>query len=205
MHKTERGDHDFCLSRSHYTDTDPSSREWGGHSGDKTHDLLTRSCALYRLSYCAPPPPPLEWLSQRIWLPPKICLCAQVQNPWKSLLLFMGTKSAYVHKYRNLETIGCTWGQSLSMCTGTESLKVSAVHGDKVCLCAPVQKPWKSHGLYMDTRSVALATLQCWQCTQTWNLRIYTIKMHSMDLISIHSLLSFTLQLNTFIKIFCYH
>ena len=25
--KTELGDHDFCLSRSHYTDTDPTSRE----------------------------------------------------------------------------------------------------------------------------------------------------------------------------------
>ena len=24
---TERGDHDFCLSQSHYTDTDPNSRE----------------------------------------------------------------------------------------------------------------------------------------------------------------------------------
>ena len=166
MHKTERGDHDFCLSRSHYTDTDPSSREWGGHSGDKTHDLLTRSCALYRLSYCAPPPPPF-----------RVVVSANLIAP-----------------------------QNLSMCTSTKPLKVaSAFHGDKVCLCAPVQKPWKSHGLYMDTRSVALATLQCWQCTQTWNLRIYTIKMHSMDLISIYSLLSFTLQLNTFIKIFCYH
>ena len=26
-HETELGDHDFCLSRSHYTDTDPTSRE----------------------------------------------------------------------------------------------------------------------------------------------------------------------------------
>ena len=26
-HATELGDHDFCLSRSHYTDTDPTSRE----------------------------------------------------------------------------------------------------------------------------------------------------------------------------------
>ena len=24
-HETELGDHDFCLSRSHYTDTDPTS------------------------------------------------------------------------------------------------------------------------------------------------------------------------------------
>ena len=26
-HETRWGDHDFCLSRSHYTDTDPNSRE----------------------------------------------------------------------------------------------------------------------------------------------------------------------------------
>ena len=26
-HETELGDHDFCLSRSHYTDTDPTSKE----------------------------------------------------------------------------------------------------------------------------------------------------------------------------------
>ena len=26
-HETERGNHDFCLSRSHYTDTDPTSRK----------------------------------------------------------------------------------------------------------------------------------------------------------------------------------
>ena len=26
-HETELGDHDFCLSRSHYTDTDPTCRE----------------------------------------------------------------------------------------------------------------------------------------------------------------------------------
>ena len=31
-HETELGDHDFCLSRSHYTDTDPTSRGAGGYS-----------------------------------------------------------------------------------------------------------------------------------------------------------------------------
>ena len=41
---TERGDHDFCLSRLHYTDTDPISREG---RDDRTHDLLTSSSALY--------------------------------------------------------------------------------------------------------------------------------------------------------------
>ena len=45
------GDHDFCLSRSHYTDTDPTSREraatagiWSSSPGD----------ALFGLSYRAP-------------------------------------------------------------------------------------------------------------------------------------------------------
>ena len=31
-HETELGDHDFCLSRSHYTDTDPTCREPGTSS-----------------------------------------------------------------------------------------------------------------------------------------------------------------------------
>ena len=37
------------LSRSHYTDTEPTRRE-----RDRTHDPLTRSCALYPQSYRAP-------------------------------------------------------------------------------------------------------------------------------------------------------
>ena len=44
-HETERGDHDFCHSWSHYG--------VGGQSGDRTHGLLTMSRALYRLSSCA--------------------------------------------------------------------------------------------------------------------------------------------------------
>ena len=52
-HKTERGDHDFYLSRSHYTDTDPTSRERAATAGigPRGQDLFTRSSALYRLSY----------------------------------------------------------------------------------------------------------------------------------------------------------
>ena len=53
-HETELGDHDFCLSRSHYTDTDPTCKRAGGHSGDRTRDLLTRSRRLYRRA-TAPP------------------------------------------------------------------------------------------------------------------------------------------------------
>ena len=32
-HETELGDHDFCLSRSHYTDTDPTSKERAATAG----------------------------------------------------------------------------------------------------------------------------------------------------------------------------
>ena len=32
-HETELGDHDFCFSRSHYTDTDPTSRERAATAG----------------------------------------------------------------------------------------------------------------------------------------------------------------------------
>ena len=32
-HETERGDYDFCFSRSHYTDTDPTSRERAATAG----------------------------------------------------------------------------------------------------------------------------------------------------------------------------
>ena len=54
IHETERGDRDFCLSRSHYTDTDPTRKERAATWGNRTQDLLTRSRALYRLSYRVP-------------------------------------------------------------------------------------------------------------------------------------------------------
>ena len=53
-HETELGDHDFCLSPSHYTDTDPTSRERAATAGIESRILLARSHALYRLSYRAP-------------------------------------------------------------------------------------------------------------------------------------------------------
>ena len=34
-HETERGDHDFCLSRSRYTDTNHISREQAATAGTK--------------------------------------------------------------------------------------------------------------------------------------------------------------------------
>ena len=52
-HETDLGDHDFCLSRSHYTDTDPTSRERAATAGIEPG---TRSRTLYQLSYRAPPP-----------------------------------------------------------------------------------------------------------------------------------------------------
>ena len=48
--ETERGDHDFCRSRSHYTDIDTTISEGtpGSQSGDRTHGPLTRSRVLNR-------------------------------------------------------------------------------------------------------------------------------------------------------------
>ena len=39
--ETEQGDHDLCFSRSHYTDTDPTSGEqvWGSHPQLPDHEL----------------------------------------------------------------------------------------------------------------------------------------------------------------------
>ena len=44
------------LSAGHIilTPTQPVGSRAGGHSGDRAHDLLTKSRALYRLSYRAP-------------------------------------------------------------------------------------------------------------------------------------------------------
>ena len=46
--------HDFCLSRSHYTDTNPTRRERAPGAGIKPKNLPTRSCELYRLSHSHP-------------------------------------------------------------------------------------------------------------------------------------------------------
>ena len=46
-HETELGDHDFCLSRSHYTDTDPTCRERAATAGIEpgTSSPVARSTA----------------------------------------------------------------------------------------------------------------------------------------------------------------
>ena len=49
----------------------------GGHSWNRTHDLLTRSRTLYWLSY-PPPPPPIHWL--------KISSCSvDISWEWRKL------------------------------------------------------------------------------------------------------------------------
>ena len=52
-HETETGDHDFCLSWSHYTDTDPTSREGAATAGIEP-GTSSPGVALYRLSYRTP-------------------------------------------------------------------------------------------------------------------------------------------------------
>ena len=64
-HETELGDHDFYLSRSHYTDTDPTCRERAATAGIEpgtSSPGVARSTA--ELPRPPPPPPPLP--SKRI-------------------------------------------------------------------------------------------------------------------------------------------
>ena len=63
-HETELGDHDFCLSRSQYTDTDPTCRERaataGIEHGTSSPGVARSTAELPR----APPPPPSPWLAK---------------------------------------------------------------------------------------------------------------------------------------------
>ena len=75
-HKTERGDHDFCLSRSHYTDTDPTIRERGA-----TKYLLTKSRVKptkQPLPYTPPPPPPPPKGEDLNLTDPRVCYVSPV-------------------------------------------------------------------------------------------------------------------------------
>ena len=58
-HETELRDHDFCLSRSHNSNTDPTSRERAAtariESGTSSPGVAP---SIYRLSLPPPPPPP---------------------------------------------------------------------------------------------------------------------------------------------------
>ena len=56
-HETELGDHGFCFSRSHYTDTDPTSRERAATSGIEPG---SSSPGVARSTAELPRPPPLS-------------------------------------------------------------------------------------------------------------------------------------------------
>ena len=56
-HETQLGDHDFCLSRSHYTDTDPTSRERAATAAIEP-GTSSPGVARYTDWAIAPPPPP---------------------------------------------------------------------------------------------------------------------------------------------------
>ena len=79
-HETELGDHDFCLSRSHYTDTDPTCKERAATAGIEPG---TSSPGVARSTAELPRPPSYqetskeimghrekkhkEWISQEVW------------------------------------------------------------------------------------------------------------------------------------------
>ena len=47
------GRHDFCLSRSHFTDTDPTSREWGDMTSvSADHIILIQTQPVGRHDFC---------------------------------------------------------------------------------------------------------------------------------------------------------
>ena len=54
-HETALGDHGFCFSRSHYTDTDPTSRERAATAGIEPG---SSSPGVARSTAELPPPPP---------------------------------------------------------------------------------------------------------------------------------------------------
>ena len=58
-HETELGDHDFCLSRSHYTDTDPTSRE---RAATAEKEPGTFSPGVARSTDWATAPPERRWI-----------------------------------------------------------------------------------------------------------------------------------------------
>ena len=64
-HETELGDHDFCLSRSHYTDTDPTCRERAATAGIEPG---TSSPGVARSTAELPPPPPPPHSPSRSYL-----------------------------------------------------------------------------------------------------------------------------------------
>ena len=97
--KAERGDHDFCLSRSHYIDTDPTSRDRARRSNPRPPDQELRA-----LPTELPPPLPLPlkiepcscryrvWdsemsLTQRLWDNIRLTLtCTNFHNSRKLTL-----------------------------------------------------------------------------------------------------------------------
>ena len=63
-HETELGDHDFCLSRSHHTDTDSTSGEWAATAGIEPRTSspgVARSTAPPRLVWA------LQWFRWSVW------------------------------------------------------------------------------------------------------------------------------------------
>ena len=99
-HETGLGDHDFCLSRSHYTDTDPTSRKRAAIAGIEPG---TSSPGVARSTDWATAPPPMMKNKQTkkrvsnnilLWLP-----LALVLSSWfLQLLLVLGGFSLWQDK-----------------------------------------------------------------------------------------------------------
>ena len=76
-HETEWGDHDFCLSRSHYTDTDPTSRERGSNPGLPDQELRALPTELPH-----PTNTSVSLIQIMILLTCRSCYCRQTTRQW---------------------------------------------------------------------------------------------------------------------------
>ena len=65
-HETELRDHDFCLSRSHYTDTDPTSRDGRSQRESNPGPPHQESRALPTELPPPPPPPPPSFMQPAV-------------------------------------------------------------------------------------------------------------------------------------------
>ena len=79
-HETELGDHDFCLSRSHYTDNDPTYRERAATAGIEPG---TSSPGVVRSTAELPRP-----LRVRNWPHGSAADCNIYQRDWSDHLTF---------------------------------------------------------------------------------------------------------------------
>ena len=111
----ERWDHDLCLSRSHYTDTDPTNRKWAAETGSNPRPPDQKSRALK--SELPRPLPTVSFKTLPTFYSKKfpriVCIVFCPEIIWKSIyniyyikLAVMFTNISYSGKQTNNHLIG---------------------------------------------------------------------------------------------------